>query len=143
MRAWLTSYYQKVIILMAILAGSAVAGVAYAARYDMTEQAIDQRIAPSGKVRVDGVAEVDASETDAGRTPQSIYETYCLVCHATGVAGAPRIGVAADWEPRLAQGRDQVIANSISGIRAMPARGTCFDCSDEEIAATVDYMLSQ
>ncbi|MGB2105947.1 MAG: c-type cytochrome, partial [Porticoccaceae bacterium] len=42
---------------------------------------------------------------------------------------------------RLTKGIETVYANAINGIGAMPAKGLCMDCSDDEIIATIDYML--
>jgi len=33
-----------------------------------------------------------------------------------------------------------LLKHAIEGIRSMPPRGTCADCSDEEIAAAIKYM---
>lgn len=86
----------------------------------------------------------EAAEELAGRDPEKLYNTYCVACHAQGVAGAPRLGDTQAWQQRLdARGRDGLVQNSINGYKAMPAKGTCSDCSDEELAATVDWMLSQ
>ena len=45
------------------------------------------------------------------------------------------------WEPRVAQGEETLINHAIQGFNAMPARGTCADCSDDEIAATVKFLI--
>lgn len=116
----------------------------YAQAYDMSKQAISQRIAPVGSVYLQG--EAPALETTAKpsgpRTGKMIYNTYCVACHATGIAGAPKVGDTAQWNLRLAKGRNILNDHAIKGFNAMPARGTCMDCSDEEIIKTIDYMLS-
>ena len=57
--------------------------------------------------------------------------------------GAPKIG-SGEWAARLdAKGLDTLVSNAINGIGAMPARGTCSDCSDEEIKASIEYMIAQ
>ena len=67
---------------------------------------------------------------------------HCLPdCHDYGVLGAPKMGDVAAWASRLEQGIETVYANAINGIRAMPARGTCMDCSDDEIKASIDYIF--
>ena len=71
------------------------------------------------------------------------YNQSCMACHTTGAAGAPKIGDAAAWETRLEKGMDAVMNNVLNGINAMPARGLCMSCSDDQLAALVDYMISQ
>lgn len=110
--------------------------------YDMTPAAIEKRIAPSGDVSVAGApAPGSTPAVSAVRTAEQIYTKYCAVCHDQGIAGAPAVGNKSAWQERLAQGRDTLIKRSISGFNAMPSRGTCMDCTDDEMAATVDYML--
>ena len=56
---------------------------------------------------------------------------------------APALGDAAAWAPRIAQGRELLNQHALQGLNAMPAKGGRVDLSDEEILATVDYMLEQ
>jgi cytochrome c5 len=47
------------------------------------------------------------------------------------------------WAPRLEKGMETLYASGINGLApAMPARGMCFDCSDDDIRAVVDYMTA-
>jgi cytochrome c5 len=64
-----------------------------------------------------------------------------MACHNSGVAGAPMYGDVGAWATRLEKGIETVYANAINGINGMPARGTCMDCSDEEVIAAIDYLL--
>ena len=57
------------------------------------------------------------------------------------LGGAPLFADAAAWAPRIAKGMDVLMDSTINGINAMPAKGTCMSCSDDELAATVTYML--
>ena len=60
-----------------------------------------------------------------------------------GAAGAPKLGDKAAWEPRLAKGMDALYQSGIVGMPpAMPAKGLCMDCTDDEIRAIVDYMVN-
>lgn len=43
----------------------------------------------------------------------------------------------------MAKGMDAVMENVINGVNAMPARGICMSCSDEQLRQVVDYMLAQ
>ena len=66
-----------------------------------------------------------------------------MACHTTGAAGAPVIGDAAAWAPRIEKGIDTLIDHAINGFNAMPAKGGCSNCPDEEITAAVEHMVEQ
>ena len=68
------------------------------------------------------------------------YNKSCAVCHATGAANAPRTGDAAAWEARLAKGMEALVASVSTGMNAMPPKGMCFDCSDDDYKALIEYM---
>lgn len=73
---------------------------------------------------------------------QEIYEQYCIVCHRDGLAGAPKFRNEQDWKPRLAGRKlDDLAASSIKGLNAMPAKGTCIKCSNDDLKAAISYML--
>lgn len=72
---------------------------------------------------------------------KEIYDTKCFTCHASGVAGAPKFGDKAAWEPRVAKGMDEIMKIVIGGKGAMPPKGTCMDCSDEDLKKSVEYMI--
>jgi len=74
---------------------------------------------------------------------QAVYEKNCAACHATGVAGAPKIGDKAAWAGHLAEGIDHLTEVAIKGEGAMPPKGGNPDLSDEEVRAAVSYMLEQ
>lgn len=77
---------------------------------------------------------------DGSLDGQLIYERACGTCHEVGAAGAPQL-MASAWESRLDQGRDVLVDHAINGIGTMPAKGGRADLSDEQVAASVDYML--
>lgn len=79
---------------------------------------------------------------DGSTDGKTIYDRVCAACHDAGVAGAPILEEDA-WGDRLDKGRDELVATAISGIGAMPPRGGRNDLSDEQVAASVDYMLDQ
>ena len=70
-----------------------------------------------------------------------LYTQACQVCHAGGVAGAPKLGDKAAWAPRLAQGIDGLTTSAIKGKNAMPPRGGSA-APDADIKTVVVYMVS-
>ena len=79
---------------------------------------------------------------DEMRSGQAIYEKHCSVCHATGVAGAPKFGDAEAWKKHMAEGGiDHMVEVAKKGEGAMPPMGTCTDCSMDELEAAVRYMV--
>ena len=79
-----------------------------------------------------------------GHPGEEIYNNYCFSCHTPGLSGAPKLGDAEAWRPRIAKGKDLLVQATIEGVQpAMPPRGMCFNCSDEDIEAAVDYMIEQ
>lgn len=78
---------------------------------------------------------------------KSTYGKTCAMCHAAGVAGAPKPGDKADWAPRIAQGKDTLYKHAIEGFTGskgmMPARGGAASLSDDDVKAAVDYMADQ
>lgn len=90
-------------------------------------------------------AEVEAEPVQqAAVNGEEVYKKVCFSCHKTGIANAPKLGDAAAWAPRIAKGKEALYSSSLNGIpgTAMVARGGCSSCSDEELKAAVDYMVS-
>lgn len=119
---------------------------------DFDRQQIEQRIKPVGQVRIEGqepaaaaTKPVEAEASSAKEAPgQATYEKYCSVCHRDGVAGAPKFHVAADWKPRVEQKKlDGLVASSVKGLNAMPPKGTCQECSEEDLKQAIQYMISK
>ncbi len=106
----------------------------------MTEDAIKKRLAPVGDVYLAGESKQAAAPTGP-RSGEQVYQAACFACHGSGALGAPK--TKADWEPRIAKGMDVIWDNAIKGINAMPPRGTCMDCSDDEIKAAIEFMVAQ
>ena len=73
---------------------------------------------------------------------QQVYDQFCFACHTTGVGGAPKIGDVAAWDERKAKGMDTLWDSLLNGINAMPAKGTCMSCSDDELRESLDYLLA-
>lgn len=110
----------------------------------MTPEAILERIKPVGTVDVEGggAAKPAAMKVElAANAGEVRYKSTCAVCHETGVAGAPKFRNAADWKERMSVGMDGMLAIAIKGKGAMPPKGTCMQCSDEELKMAIEYML--
>lgn len=109
---------------------------------DAQAEKIRDRIKPVAEVCIQGdecggpvVAVVTGPRSGA-----DVYAAACTTCHAVGVAGAPKKGDTAAWDERLAKGFDKTLANAINGLNAMPAKGLCMDCSDDELTAAIKFM---
>lgn len=129
------------------VAQSVVGGKGADGENAQASQVADENIKPVGTVEVATASSADAaapagaaSSADKGK---QVFDSTCMACHATGAAGAPKVGDKAAWAPRIAQGMATLAKNAVTGIRAMPPRGTCAACSDDDLKAAVDYMVGQ
>ena len=104
------------------------------------EQQIADRLAPVGETCMvgDDCSGGSVASSEGPKDPETVYNTYCMACHMTGASGAPILGQADQWAPRIT---DAIYDNAINGLNAMPPKGLCMDCSEEDIIATVDYIL--
>lgn len=108
-----------------------------------TSDEIRDRIAPVGKLcrAGDECGSATAAAPSGPRDGKAVYDGFCFVCHATGVGGAPIYADSAAWTPRIDKGMDALWETMQNGLGAMPAKGTCINCSDEELRASLDYMI--
>jgi cytochrome c5 len=91
----------------------------------------------------DGGSQTAGGEVAAHPGEQN-YTRFCFSCHAAGIAGAPKVGDAEQWAPRIAKGSEALLQSTIAGIPpGMPARGLCNQCSDAELADAIDFMISK
>ena len=81
-----------------------------------------------------------AAPTGAAAAP-ALYTQTCAVCHAAGLAGAPKLGDKAAWAPRITAGVDGLTASAIKGTGAMPPKGGS-TASEAEIRAVVAFMVA-
>src|SRR5437588_11385518 len=123
----------------------------------MTDKAIATRLQPVGRVEFGpagpvpdskGPAATKSRAAAAPATPQKpdgkkVYDTTCMLCHATGVAGAPKFGDKAAWAPHLAHGMDALPQSALKGTGAMPPKGGNPSLSDDDVRAAVVFMVSQ
>ncbi|WP_376695017.1 c-type cytochrome [Wenzhouxiangella sp. EGI_FJ10305] len=150
--AGLAAFTVVIIVLALIIHNREFDGETSAAR----QAAVEQRLQPvagvyageTGRAAAQAAAEEAAAEAepqvafDGSTDGEMIYSQVCAVCHDAGTAGAPRLE-AGDWSDRLDKGRETLVTHAIDGFNAMPARGGRSDLSDEQVAASVDYMLGQ
>ncbi len=114
---------------------------------DAQRAEIEERIAPVGQVCLQGdnsCGGAPAAAASSGpRSGEDVYNSACMACHSTGAAGAPKLGSADDWAPRIAKGIDALHNSGVNGVAGtgMMAKGGCMNCSDDEIFAAVDYMV--
>lgn len=107
------------------------------------------RIKPVGELVVASAATVanGVISTAKAADGKGTYDKACFVCHAAGVAGAPKLGDKADWGPRIAQGNDTLHTHAIKGFQGkkgmMPAKGGNASLADADVKAAVDYMVGQ
>ena len=124
-----------------------IAGLAFASTDDIAE-----RIKRVGDVCVEGaecpseavapMVVAPAVVAAGGASVESNFNKSCATCHNAGVAGAPKFADAAAWAPRVEKGMDALYVSTINGLPpAMPQKGMCFSCSDDELRALVDYMV--
>jgi cytochrome c5 len=79
----------------------------------------------------------------APTSSQAVAEQWaasCGLCHATGVGGAPIIGMVQQWRPRLAKGQGQLLRHTVEGFNDMPPLGYCMSCEREDFIALIDFM---
>lgn len=112
-----------------------------------SNEAIARRLEPVGQVCVQGkecpgVQFVGAAGGGAARSADDVIAKHCTVCHSGIMPNAPVIGDTAAWTERAQKegGLDGLLAKAITGINAMPPKGTCGDCSDEDLKGAIQKM---
>ncbi len=137
-----TTFHRKIILLTGLCIAAALAWPVAGA-----EDEVAERIQKVGTVCVEGeacaqVAAASPAASDTSSDVEGNYNKSCAVCHNAGVAGAPKLADVAVWAPRIAKGMEPLYASAINGMPpAMPAKGMCFACSDDDLKALVDYMV--
>ncbi|MFV8572002.1 c-type cytochrome [Marinobacter sp. SBS5] len=130
----------KRVLAVGLLGFSLAAGTALAS----VEDEIRERIKPVGELCLQGDEcgqAVAASASSGPRSGSDVYGSTCMACHSTGAAGAPVVGDAGAWAPRISKGMETLFDHALNGFNAMPAKGGCASCSDEEITAAVEHMV--
>ena len=128
-----------------------------------SDEAVAKRLKPVGELLLAGEASLaeaqspvapgqtqvagEASPTPTGEAGEekvkAIYTASCSACHASGAAGAPKLGDKAAWAPRIKAGNEGLYNSALNGKNAMPPKGGNASLSDADVKAVVDYMVSQ
>ena len=125
------------------------------------QQRVLARIAPIGQVyagATGAAAQADALKAAAAAATASvayggtmdgsiIFGNLCTGCHTSGAGGAPKMDAAGIGARMAAQGLDMLITNAITGYTGsagvMPAKGGNPALTDEQVKATVEWMVAQ
>jgi cytochrome c5 len=106
------------------------------------EQRVLERIKPVGTVVI-----AEASGPKGSMTGEQVYAQVCKTCHEAGLAGAPKAGDKAAWQPRIAQGEKTLVQHAIAGFQGksgvMPPKGGNADLTDDEVHRAVVYLANQ
>ena len=122
-------------------AGAAPAADGASAPASAAAPAAEQPAAAAAETAPAVVAAAPAPAAATAGAGEALYKQTCQVCHAAGVAGAPKLGDKAAWAPRLAEGLDAVYAIAVKGKGAMPPRGGS-QASDADLRAAVEFMAA-
>ncbi|MEH6608580.1 MAG: c-type cytochrome [Halioglobus sp.] len=134
-------------IALAAIALSLALSATAADLTDAQRADIESRIKPVGEVCMQGDASCGGAAVVASTGPRSgedVYNAACMACHSTGAGGAPIVGDVAAWADRIGKGMDVLYVSGVQGVpgTGMIAKGGCMACSDEEIHASVDFMVA-
>jgi cytochrome c5 len=109
---------------------------------------------PSESISVDGVHTLETFHYPSlfvnqlrgdPRAGEKIFKEFCGACHRQKPlidVRAPRIGDQTAWKNRRQLGLEVLLKITVNGVGAMPARGGCFECSDEQLRETIHYILN-
>lgn len=159
--SWLIAGLHVLALVLLIMAYSIYSGAAKETN-PHAAQKVAERLAPAGAVYAgdtgraamlaaqDAAAKAAASQVAFGGSTdgKTVYEGLCHSCHTAGVAGAPKLGDKAAWAPRIAQGIDTLVKHAIEGYHGpdgnfMPPKGGMPSLTDEQVANTVKWIVSQ
>jgi cytochrome c5 len=126
-----------IILLVQYVANSDRSG---AGSESQTPEAIAARLKP---VADEGFTLKDVNAPKQLQSGEAVFKAVCSACHATGAAGAPKVGDASAWSARISQGFATLAEHALKGIRAMPAKGGNPDLDDVEVERAIVYMANQ
>ncbi|WP_119394806.1 c-type cytochrome [Salinibius halmophilus] len=132
----------RVKLLIALVALFGLGTAAYAATDD-DHTALIERLQKAGEVCADDSCGSAAMVASGPMTGDEVYQNACFACHGNGTLGAPILGNAEQWAPRIEQGLETLVRHAVEGFNAMPAMGGCADCDEDDIANAVEYMVAE
>jgi cytochrome c5 len=122
-----------------------------------SQTSVEDRIRPIGQIYLPG-EEINASgpQVDEAVQPDpvatvmsgpQVYNAACIICHGSGIGGAPMISDSDAWQSRVTQGDEILYLHALDGYTGesgfMPQKGGRLDLSDDEVRGAVDYMVSE
>ncbi len=131
------AFVLPVIIIILLTNFVAFGGKSGAGSDGMSPEATALRLQPIGAVSIR-----DAGDAAALKTGEQVFQAQCSACHATGAAGAPKVGDEAAWAPRIKTGFEALLNSALKGKNAMPPQGGG-DLSETEIGRGVAYMANK
>ena len=87
------------------------------------------------------VATMAIASTAFAADGKAVYEATCAMCHAAGVANAPKLGDKAAWKARIETGKPALLASVTNGKGSMPPKGGNAALTADDLSAAVDYMV--
>lgn len=83
---------------------------------------------------------------DENTIGKEVFNKTCSSCHTGGFKGwmtsAPEIGDWDDWESYFEKDLSEMTKNVIEGTKGHEVKGDCSDCTDEQIKAAIEYIIS-
>ena len=143
------------VLMIIFIISARIIGINKTSDAERRGPSVAKMTAPMGEVSIAGEedktmqagATSTAAEAGTGPDGKAVFDGLCTACHSVPGIGAPVLGNAEEWAPRIAQGIDTLYNHAINGFTGaqgfmMPAKGGNPALSDEEVKAAVDYMVS-
>jgi cytochrome c5 len=133
-------------VVLVVIVVMQLFSIFYVAHTESHDSTLIDRIKPLGQVYIEEDSnsvgnEEKVTANDKARSGKEIVSSSCSGCHSAGILGAPKIGNKDDWESLSQRGISELLKTAISGKGAMPPKGTCATCSDEELKSAIEYMM--
>lgn len=102
-------------------------------------------LVPSARA-ADTVESLILAQSEKSRAAgKAIYEKHCFACHAPTniMVSSPKPGDHEDWDARLTRAGNfkNLVQSAREGREAMPAKGLCTTCDNNELSSAILYMM--